>query len=139
MASEAMQLEAGPIRHKAGWLERWLGVELYRMVRGLFTNPLSVIGLLLLALFLFIAAAAPILAPPRAGADPYQIPRDGYGSVPKPPGEAWTKRAPDLPFWWKAIVGTDEWIHLMGTASGQWDIYYGASGARARRSWLAWC
>lgn len=22
-------------------------------------------------------------------------------------------------------MGTDQWIHLMGTASGQWDIYYG--------------
>jgi peptide/nickel transport system permease protein len=112
-------------RRISGWLEQALGIELYRMVRGLVTNPLSVIGLLLLAFFLFVALAAPILAPIRPGADPYQIPRDGYGSVPEPPGTEWGGRQPPLPFWWKPIVGTDHWVHLMGTASGQWDIYYG--------------
>lgn len=109
----------------AGWLERQLGVDAYRMVRGLVTNPISVAGLVLLGIFLLIALAAPILAPPIHADDPYQIPRDGYGSVPQPPGTEWRSRQPPLPFWWKAIVGKDHWIHLMGTASGQWDIYYG--------------
>jgi len=108
-----------------GRLERWLGIETYRMVRGLMTNPLSVAGLLLMGLFVLVALAAPVLAPPRHAADPYRIPRDGYSPVPRPPGTEWSKRAPPLPFWWKALVGTDHWIHLMGTASGQWDIYYG--------------
>jgi peptide/nickel transport system permease protein len=110
---------------RIGLLERWLGTEVYRMVRGLITNPISVAGLLLLGFFLFIALAAPVLAPPLNAADPYQIPRDGYGSVPQPPGTTWDSRQPPLPFWWETIVGTDQWIHLMGTASGQWDIYYG--------------
>ncbi len=106
-------------------LEAWLGTETYRMLKGLVTNPISVIGLILLALFIFVAAAAPILAPPAPGADPYHIPRDGYGSVPKPPGTEWSHRQPPIPFWWKPVTGHDQWIHLMGTASGQWDIYYG--------------
>ncbi|MBN1486612.1 MAG: ABC transporter permease [Anaerolineae bacterium] len=105
-------------------LERWLGTDTYRALRGMVTNPTSIVGLVLLGLFLFIALAAPILAPPISS-NPYQIPRDGYGSVPKPPGTLWNSRQPELPFWWKPIMGTDQWVHIMGTASGQWDIYYG--------------
>jgi peptide/nickel transport system permease protein len=37
----------------------------------------------------------------------------------------WNVRPPPLPFWWQTVMGTDQWVHLMGTASGQWDIYYG--------------
>jgi peptide/nickel transport system permease protein len=108
-----------------GWLEAQLGTETYRLVKGLLTNPISVVGMILLGFFIFVAVAAPLLAPVREGADPYTIPRDGYSQVPKPPGTEWHTRQPPLPFWWKTIVGTDNWIHLMGTASGQWDIYYG--------------
>jgi len=117
--------EERSVEYPIGWLERWLGTEIYRMVRGVVVNPLSVAGLALLGLFVFIALAAPMLAPPRHASDPYRIPRDGYSPIPRPPGTEWSKRAPPLPFWWKALVGTDHWIHLMGTASGQWDIYYG--------------
>ncbi len=107
-------------------LEAQLGTETYRMLKGLVTNPVSVIGLVLLGIFLLIAAAAPILAPPqREGADPYRIPRDGYGSIPQPPGSEWKTRQPPIPFWWKTVTGHEQWVHLMGTASGQWDIYYG--------------
>jgi len=113
------------VKKPMGWLEAQLGMETYRLVKGLVTNPISVAGMVLLALFVFVAVAAPLLAPVREGSDPYKIPRDGYGQVPKPPGTEWRTRQPPLPFWWKAIVGTDNWIHLMGTASGQWDIYYG--------------
>ncbi len=107
-----------------GRLERWLGTENYRVLKALVTNPLSVTGLVLLAFFVFIAVAAPVLAPP-AGRDPYRIPRDGYSPDPKPPGTEWRRREPPLPFWWKPIMKTDRWVHLLGTASGQWDIYYG--------------
>ncbi len=107
-----------------GRLERWLGTENYRVLKALVTNPLSVTGLILLAFFVFIAVAAPVLAPP-AGRDPYRIPRDGYSPDPKPPGTEWRRREPPLPFWWKPIMKTDRWVHLLGTASGQWDIYYG--------------
>ena len=110
---------------RGGRLEAWLGTETYRMFKGLVTNPISVIGIILLTFFIVVALAAPVLAPPTQNQDPYQIPRDGYGAVPKPPGTPWDVRPPELPFWWKPIMGTDQWIHIMGTASGQWDIYYG--------------
>ena len=106
-------------------LERRFGTDTFRALRGLATNPISIIGFFLLGLFIFIAAAAPILAPPIHVDDPYRIPRDGYGMVPEPPGTVWVSRQPPLPFWWKAVVKQENWIHLMGTASGQWDIYYG--------------
>ena len=113
-----------------------LGTETYRLVKGLLTNPISVIGMILLGLFIFVAVAAPILAPTREGADPYKIPRDGYSQEPKPPGTVWKTRQPPLPFWWKAIVGTDTWVHLMGTASGQWDIYYGVIWGTRTAFWV---
>lgn len=112
-------------KKEAGWLERQVGTEAYRALRGLATNPISVAGMVLLSIFLFVAVAAPVLAPPLHPDDPYTIPRDGYGQVPKPPGTEWKSRQPPLPFWWKAVTGKENWIHLMGTASGQWDIYYG--------------
>ncbi|HOT90898.1 MAG TPA: ABC transporter permease [Anaerolineae bacterium] len=112
-------------RRAPGWFERWVGHDVYRTLKGLITNPISVIGLVLLAFFIFVAAAAPILAPYPPGTSPSRIPRDGFGAVPKPPGTEWKTRQPPLPFWWKAVTGKDKWVHLMGTASGQWDIYYG--------------
>ena len=74
---------------------------------------------------MFVALTAPIIAPPLYPDKPFQIPRDGYSPVPQPPGTLWEKRQPPLPFWWETVTGSDQWIHLMGTASGQWDIYYG--------------
>lgn len=74
-----------------------------RIVRELITNPLSVLGLLLLLMFIAVAVLAPILAPPLHTNDPYRIPRDGYIAEPHPPSE-------DHPF---------------GTTQGQYDIYYG--------------
>ena len=58
---------------EAGWLERRLGTEVYRALKGLVTNPVSLAGMVLLGLFLFTAAAAPLLAPPLDPEDPYQI------------------------------------------------------------------
>ena len=57
--------DGGIIGKDAGWLEQKLGTENYRTLRALLTNPVSVAGFVLLGLFLFVAAAAPILAPPR--------------------------------------------------------------------------
>lgn len=121
---ERVRLLQGMPDREISWLERALGPEPYRLLVGLVTNPLSVAGLILLAAFAIVALAAPILAPPRSS-DPYQIPRDGFHPTPRPPGAVWESRPPDLPFWWESVVGTDHWIHLMGTASGQWDIWYG--------------
>jgi len=74
-----------------------------KIVRKLLKNPLSCTGLAMLIFFTVIALFAPLLAPPQFPMEPYKIPRDGFGPVPKPPTEN----------------------HLFGTTSGQYDIYYG--------------
>jgi peptide/nickel transport system permease protein len=91
---------------------------------GMFKTPASIVGLSLLGLFVLIAVFAPAIAPPPAKGDPYKIPRDGFKADPQPPGSPWKKNAPDLPFWWKPIMKTDQWVHLFGTAQGQYDIFY---------------
>jgi peptide/nickel transport system permease protein len=107
-------------------LERLMGPEWYRLVRGVLTNPLSVTGLVIVSIFLFIAVFAPVLAPPITDyVDPYLIPRDGYSPEPKPPGAEWGREPPPVPGWYRTLLGRDRWIHLMGTASGQFDIFYG--------------
>ena len=88
MAVATGTMEEKETIREAGWLERRLGTEAYRAVRGLVTNPVSLAGIALLGLFIFIAVAAPILAPPIFPEDPFRIPRDGYGPVPQPPGTA---------------------------------------------------
>lgn len=115
--------EALPDR-KIGRLERFLGPENYRVVKGLLKTPASIIGFFLIGLFILIAIFAPVIIPP-VGSDPYRIPRDGFSGEPKPPGTEWKKNVPDIPFWYKAVTGKDEWVHLLGTAQGQYDIFYG--------------
>ena len=109
---------------KIGWLERFLGPDNYRIIRGLLTTPASIAGFVLIAFFILIAIFAPVIAPPRTR-DPYKIPRGGFSPDPKPMMTEWKKTPPPLPVWWKPIMKTDKWVHLMGTASGQWDIFYG--------------
>ena len=107
-------------------LRKLLGPEWYRLLRGVVTNPLSVAGLIIVTVFILMAAFAPVLAPPvNAIADRYLIPRDGFGPEPKPPGTVWDHNPPPVPGWYKAITGRDYWVHLMGTTSGQFDIWYG--------------
>lgn len=117
-------LEATQMR-KIGRFERLVGPDNYRILQGLFKTPASIIGFSLIVFFVLVAVFAPVLAPPRATGDPYQIPRDGFKSDPQPPGTEWKRNAPPLPFWWKAVTGKDKWFHLFGTAAGQYDIYYG--------------
>lgn len=109
------------------WLERLVGPEWARLIKGVLTNPLSVAGLLIIFGFIFIAAFAPVLAPPpNANWDTTLIPRDGFGPEPKPPGTEWRRSAPGtIPFWYTPLTGHEEWVHLWGTTSGQYDIYYG--------------
>jgi len=109
---------------KITWLERTLGPEVYRLVRGLVTNPLSILGMIIMALFILVAVFAPAIAPPLTD-DPYTIPREGYSETPRSPGEAWTRRTPDTAFWLQPLTGSEQWIHLFGTTPGQWDIFYG--------------
>ncbi len=115
---------AAPLR-KIGWMERFLGPENYRIVKGLLKTPASIMGFVLIGLFIIIALAAPLLAPPYSSQDPYKIPRDGFSSDPRPMGTVWKTREPPLPFWWKPIMKTDHWVHLLGTSQGSYDIFYG--------------
>ena len=107
-------------------LESWLGPDWYRLIKGVFTNPLSVLGLIIVIVFIFMAVFSPVLAPPpNERWDTSLIPRDGYKSEPQPPGSPWNSTVPEtVPFWY-SITGHDEWVHLLGTASGQYDIWYG--------------
>jgi peptide/nickel transport system permease protein len=118
-------------QRKIGRLEKILGPENYRIVKGLFKTPASIIGISLISFFVLLALLVPLIAPPIPGGDPYKIPQDGFSPVPRPPMSAWEGDQPPLPFWWKPIMGTDSWVHLMGTASNQYDIFYGVLwGAR---------
>ncbi|MFO7681231.1 MAG: hypothetical protein R6X34_14380, partial [Chloroflexota bacterium] len=108
-------------------LEQMLGPEWYRLLKGVVTNPLSVAGILIIFGFMLMAAFAPLLAPPiNENWDTTLIPRDGFSSEPKPPGSEWTRNTPEtVPTWYKLLTGNDQWVHLMGTTSGQYDIWYG--------------
>jgi len=108
-----------------GWLERFLGPDNYRIVKGLLKTPASILGFILIGLFIVIALTAPVIAPPVNPNDPYKIPRDGFVSEPRPMGTPWVRKAPPLPFWWKPIMKTDQWTHILGTAQGQYDVFYG--------------
>ena len=116
--------ETVPIR-EIGRLERFLGPENFRILSGLLKTPASILGFILIGLFIFIALAAPVLAPPVTPNDPYKIPRDGFSSEPHPMMSAWTRSVPPLPFWWKPIMRTEHWVHILGTSQGQYDVYYG--------------
>ncbi len=75
-----------------------------KLLKKLVTTPTSLLGLVLLAIFIFVAIAAPQLAPPPENArDPQMIPRDGFSSTPVGP-------SPE---------------HPLGTTEGQYDIWYG--------------
>ena len=122
-AAKFVNLTGQPER-KVSKLENFLGPETYRLITGVFSNPLSIAGLSLITFFILVAAFAPAIAPPMPNArDPYFIPRDGYSPVPQPPGTVWEKTAPPTAFWMK-LFGQEQWTHLFGTASGQWDIFY---------------
>jgi len=73
-----------------------------RTLRKLLTNPLSLMGIILIIFFTAIAVGAPWLAKP-VYANHYTIPRDGYMATPHPPSAQ----------------------HPFGTTEGQYDIYYG--------------
>jgi peptide/nickel transport system permease protein len=81
------------------------------LVRRLLRNPSSLLGLVILALMVTVAVAAPVLAPcpdearQRAycGRSAYQVPKYGFSTEPTPPSAE----------------------HRFGTTPEQYDIYYG--------------
>lgn len=84
-------------------------------VRKLLANPLSLIGIVLILFYLFVAIFAPVLAPPEDPEDRFEIPRSGYRAEPRPP--SWLTDEDLSP-------GDEGWL-WMGTTEGQYDIYYG--------------
>src|SRR5579871_3486125 len=64
------------------------------------------------AWFALVAAAAPVVAPPPAFRDPYQIPTTSFAIEPQPPDAA----------------------HPLGTTENQFDLYYGIVWVRVPRS-----
>ena len=108
-----------------GKLERFLGPDNYRIVKGLVKTPASRIGFFLVFFFAMIAIFAPLIISPVPPNDSYKIPRDGYKNDPRPPGSEWKRQVPEMPFWYKTLTGKDEWVHLMGTSEGSYDIFYG--------------
>ena len=128
-APQSSYLDTLPER-KITWLEKTIGPEFYRILKGIVSNPLSIAGVSLITFYLLLALLAPVLAPPTNQREPFMVPRDGYGAVPKPPGTEWKTRPPDIPFWF-SWFGKEEWTHFFGTTGGQWDLYYGVVwGAR---------
>lgn len=117
-------LEETQSDREISWFEQLLGPDNYRIVTGLFKTPASIIGFILIVVFILVAVFAPAIAPP-VGNDPMKIPRDGFGGEPQPPGSPWDTNVPEIPFWYKPLTGNDTWVHLLGTAQGQYDIFYG--------------
>lgn len=75
-----------------------------KLLKQLFTNPMSLTGIILILFFVVIALFAPLIAPPPPRArDPFDMPRLGWGAEPQPPSA-------------EAKFGTTE---------GQYDIFYG--------------
>jgi len=113
-----VSLDGGELREQTR-LEKAVGPETARLLRGIVTNPLSVAGILLIVFFGLVALFAPVLAPPPTeNWPPMQIPRDGFRAEPQPPMT--------VPWWYRNVwPRQEEWVHLWGTTSGQYDIWYG--------------
>jgi peptide/nickel transport system permease protein len=76
---------------------------LVKVLRKMFRNPVSIAGITLVLLFIFIAIFAPLLARPEYPWNPYMMPQSGLSAVPQPPSPQ----------------------HIFGTTQGQYGIYYG--------------
>ncbi|MBC7320500.1 ABC transporter permease, partial [bacterium] len=93
-----------------------------RIIRKLLSNSASLVGLLLLLIFILIAIFAPYIAPPLFP-NPYQIPRMSWDIEPQPPGFSITD---DMRFIYESLgkpVTREKAI--FGTAQGGYDIFYG--------------
>jgi len=90
--------------------------ELKFTLRRVKRSPLSIIGIVIVIFFAFLAVLAPVLAPPVLS-DPFRIWRDGYYTRPLPPGTPVTRN--------QMAIDKGYTVHLWGTAPGQYDIYYG--------------
>jgi peptide/nickel transport system permease protein len=97
MSSEVARTKDESATAHPGWR------ELTFSLRRLFKNPLTIIGLVIILFFVFLAVFAPLLAPPPRPSDPYQMPHKGWQMDPSPPSVE----------------------NPLGTLPSQYDILYG--------------
>ncbi|MHC2995096.1 MAG: ABC transporter permease [Candidatus Atribacteria bacterium] len=93
-----------------------------RTVRKLFSNVSSLVGIVLLFIFIIIALFAPIIAPPLSD-DSYQVPRMSWDVNPQPPGFPMSDNIRDIYSHMGTEIKYDKAI--CGTAEGGYDIFYG--------------
>jgi peptide/nickel transport system permease protein len=94
-----------------------------RIIRKLFSNTTSLIGLILLFIFALIAIFAPYIAPPLFESDPYQIPRMSWDVEPQPPG---FPMSDDIRMIYESLgQPIVRETAIFGTAQGGYDIFYG--------------
>ena len=93
-----------------------------RTIRKLFSNTSSLVGIVLLIIFIIIAVFAPMIAPPLSD-DPYQIPRMSWEIPPQAPNFVMSDNIKDI------YINTGREIKwdtaICGTAEGGYDIFYG--------------
>jgi len=82
-------------------------------------SPLSILGMAIVIFFTFVAVLAPVIAPP-VFLDPFSVWRDGFTTIPKPPG---TPLATGL--FGQMARAKGYTVHLWGSESGDYDIFYG--------------
>lgn len=100
MDQQPSSTQPQPLSHRSASSVRWARrLEVFREV---LRNPLTVIGFVIITLFLLMAAFAPLLVGANEP-DPYQSPRD-WANIDAPPGEAG---------------------HVLGTDSTGGDVLYG--------------
>jgi peptide/nickel transport system permease protein len=99
MSTEVLQKPKNlpPVSRHPGWREFSFSM------RRLLKNPLTIIGLVIILFFVFLAVFAPVLAPPPRPHDPFLMPHDGWQIDPSPPSAE----------------------NPLGTLPSQYDILYG--------------
>ena len=93
-----------------------------RILKKLFSNATSLIGIILLIFFIIIAIFAPAITPPLSD-DPYQIPRMSWDVDPQPPGSLMSDNMIEAYEFMEKKVKWEKAI--CGTAEGGYDIFYG--------------
>lgn len=93
-----------------------------RTIRKLFSNASSLVGIVLLIIFIIIAVFAPKIAPPLSD-DPYRVPRMSWDVNPQAPGFLMSDNIREIYNYMGKEVKHDRAI--CGTAEGGYDIFYG--------------